>query len=156
MLRPSDGPGPQKPQRPPFVGWAVAAIFIFTIWNFGSLLFQHDQTALTIPYSAFLDQVRGGNVERVTIAGDQISGKFVKAFSPPPQGTQTPPPSPAPSPYPEFVTTYPQGVGDTGLVPLLDTHRVEINVQPPPSPLVATLLGWILPAVVFFLVAGWL
>jgi cell division protease FtsH len=42
--------------------------------------------------------------------------------------------------YTEFTTTFPETVGDTTLMPLLETHQVTVDVQSPASPWFMTLL----------------
>jgi cell division protease FtsH len=47
--------------------------------------------------------------------------------------------------YTEFQTNFPDTVGDPQLISLLESNGVQINVSPPPSPLLSTLLTFGLP-----------
>src|SRR5580700_4119771 len=52
-------------------------------WNVLSL-WPRQQSVAEIPYSAFLAQLRGGNVSQVHIVGDSIGGKLAKPILWPP------------------------------------------------------------------------
>jgi cell division protease FtsH len=112
-------------------------------------------------YSSFLEQVRAGNVASVQIAGSQITGQFVKpiAWTPStPAATPTASAQPAPTPqlYATFQTTFPETVGDPNLLPLLEEHGVNVNVTPPPNPLLGALLANGLPLLLLVLVMVWM
>ncbi|MCU1245950.1 MAG: ftsH [Acidobacteria bacterium] len=52
--------------------WVVIIVLVFLLWS----LFQTTKgTSEQIPFSTFLDRVTQGNVERVTIRGDEIHGE---------------------------------------------------------------------------------
>lgn len=145
--RKPDGQPPQKPgtQRPRFPrsSWIWWAIFLaLTAWNI-YLFFPKGQPQVNLAYSAFLSQVGAGNVSHVQIVGDQITGSFIKPYTPPPT-PPTPgalPSTPAPNQsYTDFHTTFPEAVGDTRLLPLLDSHGVVIDVQAPSTPWFITIL----------------
>src|SRR5579884_2510124 len=80
--------------------------------------------------------------------------------SPQPQSTQPgSPPSEkgaqsdirTPTTYTEFTTTFPQAIGDSNLLPLLEAHRVTVNVEPPPSHWFTDLLVSGLPVLLLML-----
>ncbi len=165
------GPEPSQnrklPQIPKWIWWV--ALIALVVWNI--FLFRpKSQAEVTIPYSTFVAQVRDGNVSSVQISGEQITGVFVKpvvwppatptAQSATPQATPSTPaatsqvPSagvvPAqsaatPAPYQDFQTYFPQAVGDPKLMALLESQNVQVNVSPPPSPILQILLSYGLP-----------
>jgi hypothetical protein len=117
-----------------FVGW-----YLVVLWPKG-------QTAVDIPYTAFLAQVQSGNVAKVRIVGDTITGSLVKPVplpaskeetraSAPPNSKTTPPPGPAaPSTYSEFQIIFPSAIGDPNLISMLEAHKVVVDVSRPASP----------------------
>ena len=140
---------PQSPRnqtpRPPSISWfwwlVLAALMV---WNFYAFL-PKGQPTVNLAYSAFLAQVEAGNVAHVKIVGDQITGTFSKAYTPPPAPTPsaaTPQPAPtaANQSYMLFSTTFPADVGDPRLLPLLASHQVVVDVQSPATPWFVTLL----------------
>ncbi len=140
--------------------WAIVLIILIA-WNIIAL-WPKAHPEVNIPYTTFLAQVRVDNVRSVQIAGDQITGSFVKPFVWPEKegrtqsssgGSRTQPgeraqpaqPGPANSvpavAYSEFRTTFPQAVGDSNLLSLLEAHGVIIDVRHPSSPWVIELLA---------------
>jgi cell division protease FtsH len=117
-----------------------------------------------IPYSVFRAQVRKGNVSRVLIVGDRITGSFVEAVQWPEAGAHTSTTQPAPTPsttlpaatYTRFATAFPEAVGDPSLLPLLEHHEIRIEVHQPSSPWwVSLLVGWS-PLLLLVLVFWWM
>jgi cell division protease FtsH len=159
--QPERKPGTPSPEqqvpRGLWFWWFVLAALL--VWNVLALWPRSNPTA-EIPYSTFLTQVRAGNISKVHIVGDAISGTFVKplvwpepakaAKSETPPSTKAPgqapkpePPAPPPAPYQTFHTTFPAAVGDPGLMPLLQSHDVVVDVSPSSTPwLVELLLEW--------------
>jgi cell division protease FtsH len=142
------------------------------VWNVWMFL-PKSRPEVTIPYTTFLGQVRADNVAEVNIAGDEITGSFVKPFlwpQPTPEATPVASPQPTASPaatlasvgssppatYTEFLTSFPQTVGDPNLLPLLEAHEVEVNVAPPPSPWLEILLSNGLPMLFLVLLLVWM
>jgi cell division protease FtsH len=133
-------PGASKPpnQRTIWTWWFIWIVLLL-IWNIFS--FPRPAAQATIPYSTFLAQIRSGNVTSVHITGDDITGTFRRPFAPPsPAPSSGASPSPAPSPgaspkaetpvtYAAFDTTFPQAVGDPGLLALLEAQHVTIDVS---------------------------
>jgi cell division protease FtsH len=146
------------------------ALIVWNIWLFR----PQSQPEASIPYSIFLEQVRGGNVTSVNISGDQITGKFTAAVSWPqstpspeptrvasPEVTPTPYSSPQPTPtavptYTAFQTTFPETIGDPNLIGLLEAQGVEIDVAPPPSPWLSALLSNALPVLLLVGLMVWM
>jgi cell division protease FtsH len=164
---------PQTPRRISWISWLLLLVAL-AAWNIW--LFQRPAStpAASIPYSAFLEQVRAGNVTDVRISGGDISGTFAQAI-PWPQATPSseptgvastqPTPSPTTSPQPTptavptytmFRTTYPETVGDPRLMALLETHNVQVDVVAPPSPWVTALLSYALPILLLLGVMVWM
>ena len=150
---------PKTPEAPHIsLFWWIVLIGLL-IWNFWSL-WPKSQPQVDLPYSAFIEQITKDNVKSVKIQGGDITGVFIKPIT---WTTATPAsgivPQPTPNPntkYSDFHTTYPETVGDTTLLPLLDSHNVEINVTPPPSPWFAILLTNGLPLLLLVGVMIWM
>ncbi len=161
----------QQPQgAPPRFNraWLIVMV-ILVIWNLW-MFWPGGSSAVTIPYSTFVDQVRADNVDKVEIVGDQISGTFVQLLLWPPapatpSGDTSTPAVATPSPaaasqdsasYTLFNSTFPETVGDTTLIPLLEEHNVEVNASSPPTPWLSILLNDALPIVLLVLVMLWM
>jgi cell division protease FtsH len=152
-------PGPQRriPQLPWFwwVIFGLILIYDFVVFR------QHSNPQAKIPYSAFLAQVRADNVPSVHIAGSDITGSFARPIQwpepkPAPKPGTEPAPKPSASPgvtagqapthpteYAEFQTTFPTAIGDPGLMPLLESHHVVVDVASTSTPwLLAVLVDW--------------
>lgn len=136
----------------------MLALLAWNIWSF----WPKSKAAIIIPYSDFLTQVKNGNVEQVQISGSEISGTFIAPIPAPeptpanPQANQ-PPPSAGQTPtYAIFQTTFPEAEGDPNLITLLSAHNVEVNVAPPPNPLIGMLLSYVLPVVLLVLAMAWI
>jgi cell division protease FtsH len=149
---------PQTPQLK-WMWWLVLiGLMAWNVWMFRPA----SQPEAKPSYSDFLQQVRAGNVASVQISGSQITGQFVKpiAWTPAtPAATPTTTsaqPAPTPQLYATFQTTFPEAVGDPNLLPLLENHGVNVNVTPPPSPLLGALLANGLPLLLLVLVMVWM
>jgi cell division protease FtsH len=143
---PKDASSPPPPDRRRFWTWWLIWTGLLLIWNIFS--FPRPSASVAVPYSVFLADVRTGDVKTVHITGDSITGTFAHPYVPPaPQATGSPAahatsgPVPAPAPsYNAFTTTFPQAIGDPRLIPLLDAHRVTIDVSPTTVPWFLQLL----------------
>ncbi len=164
---PSDKPTPpQRPRISPI--WWVILIALF-IWNVWTLLPQPQQE-IAIPYTAFISQIKNGNVKDVEIDGSQISGDFKSGLPAsnlvPPDQLATPLPTsqpnsasqatPTPELYTAFTTTFPEAVGDSNLIPLLEANNVVINVKAPSNPLILDLLINGLPFILLIAAMVWM
>jgi cell division protease FtsH len=142
---------PSTPKVPHWIWWLVLlALMAWNIWLFWPVSLPE----VSIPYSTLVAQVRASNVASVHIAGDEITGTFVEPIPWPQPTTPSAKPtavaSSQPTPattttYTEFRTTFPQAVGDSNLIPLLESHGVVVDVAPPPSPWFTALLSNALP-----------
>lgn len=149
----------QTPPQPKVnrVWWLV--LIGLVAWNIWMFWPTPSRPVASLPYSEFLAQVRASNVTSVQIAGDQITGKFVRPVpwsQPRPDATPAPSPTPTPQTYSAFSTTFPDVVGDPNLMSLLDSHGVVVNVAPPPSPFWSTVIANGLPLLVLILVMVWM
>jgi len=158
----------QTPQRQNLLWLWWLVLVGLVVWNVLSLLPPSHPKA-TISYSNLLSQVRAGNVTQVQISGSQITGKFARPTvlpqptpsvgpQPTPGATPSAPSSSAPTPrtYTDFVTTFPETIGDPTLLPLLDSHGVQVIATPPSNPLVSALIANGLPLLLLVLVMVWL
>ena len=122
--------------------FVVLGAMVFLFWQLSP------SNAFNIPYSSFVEQAEAGNVARVRIAGDKITGAFVEpvpartlgveagvAQVQPAQavnaGTRTNPPQAEPPSLTEFRTVYPEAVGDEGLMAILASKDVRVDVASP-------------------------
>jgi cell division protease FtsH len=164
-------PETQKPRIPRWVWWvALLALVVWNIWLFR----PKSQPQASLPYSIFLEQVRSGNVSSVSISGDAITGNLKTAIpwpqsTPTPQATTAASPEASPTPVPTsqatptpvptytaFQTTFPESIGDPNLISLLEAQGVEIDVTPPPSPLLSALLTYALPVLLLIGLMVWM
>jgi cell division protease FtsH len=167
---------PQEPQRGmprtprALWGWWLVLLALL-VWNAVTFL-PAPRPEVSIPYTTLLAQVRAGNVAKVRIVGDAISGSFVKplqwpqptpatmpspASGPPEQKPSGQPAAAPPATYTAFTTTFPQAIGDPTLLPLLEAQRVPIEVAPPPTHWLAYILTEGLPflfLIGFFVLMG--
>ena len=129
--------------------WWVIALGLL-VWNILVYL-PKSTSAVTLPYSQFMQYVNADNVANVQISGSTISGQFISpvpASEINPQSTQTTgsgTPSATVTSYTQFTTTFPDTEGDPNFTSALIGHHVVINVTPPPSPIVTFLLSYLLP-----------
>jgi cell division protease FtsH len=166
----------------PWIWWVILAALM--VWNV-LLFLPASQPEVSIPYSTFLSQVRADNVTKVHISGAEISGTFAKPFlwpqptvaataaaspqptaaitavaSPQPSASatvaETPSEASQPQSYGEFMTNFPEAIGDRELLPLLEAHGVQVDVSPAPSPWLGMLLSNGLPLLLLVLVMVWM
>jgi len=139
-------PGTSKPpnQRTIWIWWLVWMVLLL-IWNV--VVFPRPALQATIPYSTLLAQVRAGNVTSVHLTGDDITGTFRRPFAPPSPTPTSAASSPTPSAspkaqvtYSDFDATFPQVVGDSGFLPLLEAHHVTVDVSTTRTNVLVTLL----------------
>ncbi len=142
------------------------------------------QPQAAIPYTTFLAQVRADNVSKIHIIGDKITGAFVNPIlwptpEPPalpsakptsapekqespgkPEAAKTsaavaekPPPPPR---YGTFGTTFPSAVGDAAMMPLLEAHKVVVDVSPSSTPWITEILMSWLPLLLLIGLFWWM
>ncbi len=130
------------------IWWIVLVALI--AWNVYAF-WPHTQPEVSLPYSSFVNQVKEDHVKSVQINGSSIKGEL---NAPQPLLDLVPVPSPMPGAtavptetvtYTTFTTNFPDVVGDTSLMPLLNQHNVEVDVAPPASPILSIVLSYGLP-----------
>jgi cell division protease FtsH len=133
---------PQKRSINP-IWWVIMLLLL--AWNVYAF-WPRAQPQINLPYSSFINQVKADHVKAVQITGSSIKGEFNQ---PQPLGDLVPVPTPAlgATPvatetvtYTTFTTTFPDVVGDTSLMPLLNQHNVEVSVSAAASPWLTLLL----------------
>jgi cell division protease FtsH len=92
-----------------------------------------------ISYSEFREQVQAGNVERVTVTGEQIQGGLEQPAELETESGET-------TTYEEFVTILPS-FGDDELLSLLESQGVEVDAEPETGFSLVDLLVNFLPLV---------
>ncbi len=63
---------------PQSTGWWKYLLIFFLFWVAGSYFFNvfNENPSATIAYSTFKNQVKDGNVDHITMKGNDITGKF--------------------------------------------------------------------------------
>ena len=114
--------------------WVVIIVLVFLLWS----LFQTTKgTSEQIPFSAFIDRVNQGYVDKVTIRGEIIHGETK---------------STAPGGKREFQTNGPTNY--PAIYDLLRTKSVTMEFEPPrDAGLITALITW---APVLFLIGLWI
>ena len=157
---------PQRPRISPF--WWILLFALF-VWNIVTL-FPQSQQEIPIPYTAFIKQVKSGNVKDVQIDGAQISGEFKSGLPAtdliPLDQLATPLPTSQPDSnsqaastpelFTAFTTTFPEAVGDPNLISLLEVNNVVLNVKTSSSPLILDLLISGLPFILLIGAMVWM
>ncbi len=153
--------------------WAVMIGLL--IWNI-LIFWPKTSSEVTLPYTIFLEQVRSDNVAKVVVTGDQITGTFKKEFSwstpstsaatPQTQAEKGTESSAKPSPsaakaepkttYENFKLTFPAVIGDPALLALLESHKVDVEVQPQPTNWLGFLLTDGLPILLLVGLFAWM
>jgi cell division protease FtsH len=162
MNRPPQPTDQLSPQRPR-ISWTWWLLFVaLMIWNLWAF-WPRSQPEVSLPYSAFLDQVKEDNVTSLQISGSDITGQFLKPVTwpenptPVPADTRAAQSAPAAGTnYSAFKTTFPEVEGDPNLITLLSTHNVEVNVVSPPSPWFTILLTDGMPILLMVLFLVWI
>jgi cell division protease FtsH len=120
---PQEKPSAPLPKWTKLLPWILLIAFFVVAWFLPSFLGQGGtQSAETVSYTTFVEQVNANNVASVTINGYTITGTF-KSPVPSADGTTT---------STQFTTTVPE-FGNNDLIALLQEHHVAITVQPSSS-----------------------
>ena len=130
---------------PQSTGWWKYLIIFFVFWIIISYFFNvfNGNPSATISYSAFKDQVKKGNVDYVTMKGEEISGKFNKKILPPDHAKNDT------TEYQYFSTTKP-AIYDNELMKILDSNNVTINAEAQDNSWLTYMLIMIVPWVLIF------
>ncbi len=108
------------------VWYFLAAIFGIIVLQ---QLFSYNQQVQVVPYSQFLNDLKGGKVAQVKVSGDTIEGSYKQ----PVNGKKN------------FVTTR----VPPDLAQQLQNYNVEFSGQPQ-NTFLSTLLSWVVPTLLFF------
>jgi cell division protease FtsH len=108
------------------VWYFLAAIFGIIVLQ---QLFSYNQQVQVVPYSQFLNDLKGGKVAQVKVSGDTIEGSYKQ----PVNGKKN------------FVTTR----VPPDLAQQLQNYNVEFSGQPQ-NTFLSTLLSWVVPILLFF------
>lgn len=132
--------GARRPagQNPYTFYWIVIAI-LFAFWIFSSQEGGFFGGPPTIDYSTFRQEIRSGNVEKVTISGDQITGKLEEKTLLKASENDT-------TAYSNFVTYLPS-FGDDELLNMLEENEVRVQTMPRNGFSWWTILLWGLPLI---------
>lgn len=132
-----------KPPKPKQIGGSLLTFITILLLLNLAILPSFAPHYREVPYSDFIEQVEAGKVERAIVAPDRI------------QYVLKPQPN-SPSESPPVSVTTPVAI-DLDLPKILREHDVEFTA-PPPDNLgwLSTLLGWIVPPLIFFGIWGWL
>jgi cell division protease FtsH len=140
-VRPAQGSGQAK--MPPRKTWLWLLLVLVANFLLVRTLMPSQDTAITVPYTLFKEQVTKGNVQAIYSRGETLTGRFAAPVTYPPpteksaaSGGQSPPAreggaarSGQPKTAKTFKTTIPSFV-DPGLEALLIDHGVEISAEP--------------------------
>jgi len=132
MAEPAVSPdrGASRPKEQSRWPWWLFFVLLLA-WNFAAF-WPSNRTQTEVPYSTFVDQLRAGNVAKVQVAGDAISGDFKK-----------PQPSAQAQGGTAFRTTVPTTLGGP-LQALLQSQHVEVAVTSTSVPwFVSLLISWL-------------
>lgn len=158
----------KTPKQPPRFIWIWFLILMGLLIWYGLILWPKSRSDVEVPYNVFLEELSADNIGEVYIYGDRITGKFVKPFSWPQQKeskqaidseleTFKKDEGGMPKSYTEFTTVFPQAIGDPNLLPLLEEHKVTVEVESTSSHWLTKMLATLLPLgllVIFFLWMG--
>ena len=156
--RPGGTPPVQNQNRPRFPGWILWVVLIgLALYNIYVFFWPHQgMQQLSIPYSAFVEQVQAGNVASATVEGQTVTGDFKqemrladdRLYGPgeplPPEVEQN-----DVSAATGFRTTIPQDA-QADVVALLEQNGVDpIHVSPQGDSILPTILLTVVPILLF-------
>ncbi|MBJ6727652.1 ATP-dependent zinc metalloprotease FtsH [Geomesophilobacter sediminis] len=117
-------------------------IFLFDLF-YGNFMKQASERGTEITYTRFRDELANNNVKRVSIRGGFLKGEFNAPVSLPPPGDAKAAPTPT-----TYFTAYIPAIGDSTLMPELNSRRVDVTAVPTDGTgftnLILYLLPWVL------------
>jgi cell division protease FtsH len=131
-------PGSGKPDIPPRRAWWTFLLILLANYALMRVLFPGEDAPVTVPYTAFKEEVARNNVQAIYSQGSNIEGSFKSPVLWPPPAASAPAasasagrakPAEEPRPVTAFTTTLPTFVGP-GLEGFLIDHGVEIRAVP--------------------------
>lgn len=128
-----------------WVLWLILlAILIPVAYN---LIIGGQQSATSIDYTTFRQQVQSGNVQKITVTGDKIVGDLKSPAQKSESNGQS-------VKYSHFVTYLPS-FGDQNLFTLLQQNNVAVKVQPQSQFSWGLILGNLLPLLLLLVLGYW-
>ncbi|HET8745202.1 MAG TPA: ATP-dependent metallopeptidase FtsH/Yme1/Tma family protein, partial [Ramlibacter sp.] len=138
---PPAGPNRAPTRLPPRKVWGLFALILLINYMVMSYLFPAGDAPVTIPYTAFREQVAKGNVAAIYSRSTSIEGRFKDAVTWPPaemRQQKLPPQAPAaeraqarmPARQATMFVTELPAFFDRDLEPFLISHGVEISAVP--------------------------
>ncbi|CAA9491049.1 MAG: Cell division protein FtsH [uncultured Solirubrobacteraceae bacterium] len=117
-------PDAAKPTRPRLRPQIIAALFVLLALNYAiASAFNRPEPTNRVPYSpTFLQQVRDGNVARISTEGTTVDGEFKRALKYPPDSKQ--------EPAKNFETEIPTFADNEALSRTLEENDVVISAEP--------------------------
>ncbi|MCU0532356.1 MAG: ATP-dependent zinc metalloprotease FtsH [Hydrococcus sp. Prado102] len=147
---PVEKDGNSKTPKLEHFGSSLVTLFLFLILFHFFVAPAFRTRTNEVLYSQFLKEVKDGKVGRALVGQDQIQ-YILKSDLPKTQTTQA-----DSSPPPKAYVTRPIA-GDADLPKLLAEKNVEFGAPPPDnSGVFTTLLGWIVPPLIFLGIWGWM
>ena len=146
--QPQPSPRPGGPQQSMIKGWWIITALVLAWLAFPLLM--GDRAAVSIPYTTFLSEVDEGNVDRVLIRGDRITGTLSETTSldvgPGQESVEVT----------EFSTVFPAEVGEEGLIERLRSQGAVVDVESADPSILQSLIVNFLPFVIIGLILFWL
>ncbi|MCL6435156.1 MAG: ATP-dependent zinc metalloprotease FtsH [Leptolyngbyaceae cyanobacterium HOT.MB2.61] len=143
-VKTNGGPPLKTPKPRQFGGGLLILITLLLLLNF--VIPSFGPRPPQIPYSDFIAQVQAGKVDQALVGNNQI--EFTLKPDPNAPATE--------SQRPRIYTTTPVAV-DLDLPKILRENGVEFGAPPPNNNgWISTLLGWVVPPLIFFGIWGWL
>lgn len=145
--QPQDGPDRDRRSLQARLPWIWVVFLLLASFWLWQMFNNRLDAGTTITYSLFREQVEAGNVARVTVSGEEISGEFEAPVPLPPAeeaaggGEETA----------SAFTTYLPSFGDDELFSLLRAENVEVETTPEQSITIWAVLINLMP---FFLLLG--
>ncbi|WP_434148533.1 ATP-dependent zinc metalloprotease FtsH [Methylocaldum gracile subsp. desertum] len=153
---------PEQPQGAPRRIWLTFLILLLINYLLMRSLFPEPGEPVTIPYTAFKEEVARGNVEAIYSQGASVEGRFASPVTWPPKDREDVAPDerrltePEPKTADTFTTELPAFV-DPGLEAFLIENKVEISAVPirEGGPWITLLFGFG-PAILIILFYVWI
>ncbi len=135
----------QEYRVPQTTGWWKYLIIFFVFWMIISYFFNvfGGNPSAEISYSAFKNQVKKGNVNYVTMKGNEITGKFNHKFLPPDHAKND-------TTEFRYFSTIKPSVYDDELMKILDSNNVTINAEAQDNSWLTYMLIMIVPWILIF------
>ena len=141
--------GPGSSQRSPWTTIIWIVVLIFVGYLIFTLFLGRNSGQVEISYSTFRQYVQAGEVQSVTITGNEITGMLTKQVTGSVVGsTQN-------ETYSTFYTYVP-AVGDPTLLPLLESYNVQVISQPQSGISIGTILLYLLPTIAIGILIYWI